>query len=940
MIRVTESQFYDGGMVGRGPTSTRDATLAQTGWMRRLVETILDCPGLISVEAPPGYGKTVLWAVLLTDHGYRPSQKAPFATSTGETEGLPTLVSTDSRGGAAANDHADSSSRTDNVVVFGRSGAHSALDTAVRRIEPSDLRLSESEALEVAGLTGLDESVARAIWVLTSGWPGYFLACVRAIEGSHVTSPAEVRDHLSQGPHLADLVHRCLSGVTAEDRRVVSQLAHFDRCSPPMIRAAMGENAIERLRDSGLPLLNPGAGWLEIAEPVRSVLRSESALSMDLAASLAPVVAAEAGIVAGAKMLIAANHPAAAAKMLASVPAYVIDECSQSELLSTLRTLQYTEKDDGTLAVRLARVLHNRGDLTGQREALERAVSLANDQLRPDLAVEARAELLLLDLVSIDADDALQRLEHLRADARQHSSPTVQTRLREVEAMLAAESGELAAIYRSVDQLRAVAEEWEVSGERARAAATLRLLTATGFLHLGRYLDGMSNMRRATELSASQPQSLAKSVELFARMAALAGDITAFEQAHEEALRLLEGLGLTWAEAYLAWSAMIAAGFCSDTDLVVHNHRKAETALGDLLDHPTGVFFAADSAIAFSMAGDLASATTVLEAAAGRRGESIVEYGIAEITVAARRGRAELVAELVGRLRATTKVPMERDWRIDLEVLIAAAIDSGRVDAARYEQIRAEAARFGLDSLFRAISRTVPLLAGMDNDVFVSLFGQFRVLRDGQEVDVPGGRPTELIKFLAVRGPVPVEVAINHLWADAPTHIATRRLKNVVNRVRTSLGDGSVDRSNSRIGLGSSVRTDLQLFRTLLGGNPSPSAARQALAAYAGPLLELDLYDDWLASERQALKGSALIALNTVVREDDSCSPAWALDTLRRIDPDSEEPYLQVAAIAEQRGDLASLRESWRLAVDACERLGLPPSDALADLRERIRSTL
>ncbi len=799
--------------------------------------------------------------------------------------------------------------------------------------------MSEKEADELAVGAGVEASIGRAIWVLTLGWPEYFVSCLTAARSGEITSPAQARDHLVRGPHVTGLIGRCLGQLDSGDRSVVAQLAHLERCSPQMLQVTMSDGAEARLRTAGLPMRKTSSGWLEIAEPIRSELRLAAALSADLAGSLAPLVASEAGVVAGAKLLIAAGHPTAAAKMVTSVPAYQIDECSQSDLSTSLRTLLYTEKDDGSLTVLLARVLHNQGDLDGQRQALEEAAVLARDQLRPDLEVEANAELLMLDVVRLPADEARSRVESLRKQARLHATPSVQTRLREVEALLIAESGELSGSYQSVDQMRSVAEEWEVSGERARAAATLRLLAATGYLDLGRYTDGIGAMRRAQELSASHPQSLAKSVELLARLAALAGDIETYEEANADAEQLLEGLGLAWAEAYLAWSAMIAAGFVTDVDLVRHNHRKAAALLGGLSDHPTGVVFASESATSYAMAGDVDTAASLLDEVRRRRAESPVEFGFADVTVASRSGRAELVGVRVEELRASGRVPMERDWRLDLEQLIAVATSTGRVDVARYHDIQHEAQRHSLDTLFRAIVRTSPVVAALEHDVFVTALGGFVVRRQGCEVDLPEGRPSELIKLLAVRGSrVPLDVVIDHLWPDVSTAVGARRLKNVVNRVRQALGPESIDRTSGRIGLGSTVHTDLKAFRALLDADErSVPAARQALALYAGPLLELDLYADWVATEREAIRGRALAAFRTVLYGDE-VSAVWALQALRRISPDFEAPYVEVAELALRTHDELTLREAVRVGADLCEELGVTPSPRLVELLAEVGS--
>ena len=194
--------------------------------------------------------------------------------------------------------------------------------------------------------------------------------------------------------------------------------------------------------------------------------------------------------------------------------------------------------------------------------------------------------------------------------------------------MLSTEEGHLSQIYKSAGLLDAVAKEWAVVDKPAHASATLRMMTATSLVHLGRYPQGLAAMERACELSADQPQSLAKSVELAARVTALLGFVESFPDVPDRAERLLEGAGLSWADGYLAWSSMVIAGFAQDAPLVRHHFRRAEALLGDLLNHETGVIFVAEAAIAFALADDITSARALLDSVSQRAHESPLELDL------------------------------------------------------------------------------------------------------------------------------------------------------------------------------------------------------------------------------------------------------------------------------------------------------------------------
>lgn len=899
-------------------------------WGNRLEATIRSHTGVVAVVAPTGFGIGALVDRLVTSDDAISAQELDESTNLRNLS----LVVFDLR--CIELDHASMQTierliAAEIRVVLAsrtRTGLDGAWPLAV--LGPDQLRITESEAMEMAEDVGVSHSIARSIHVFTSGWPVYLTAAIREAASSRIPSAAEAFDQLQYGRHAAKIMARCMTGVTTAQRYTLSQLAHFDLLTNRMLTETLGETGFEQIRRAGVPIIQGQMGWFEILKPVRTLLQAEHSLDENTAAELAQIIVADIGVVAGAKSLAIAGQSATAARVLSSVPVYQLDEGSQSELLSVLRTVLDTEKDDGTLSLRLARVLHNRGDLVGQRKALERASISAKDQLRPDLHVEAQAEMLLLDLSAISAQEARDRQRSLQLEGEEHLSPIARIRLREVEAMLSTEEGQLSQIYKSAGLLDAVAREWAVVGEPAHAAATLRMMTATSLVHLGRYPQGLAAMERACELSADQPQSLAKSVELAARVTALLGDVESFPDLHDRAARLLEGAGLSWADGYLAWSSMVIAGFAQDASLVRHHFRRAEALLGDLLNHETGIIFVAEAAIAFALADDIASARALLDSVSQRAHESPLEFGIAEITIAARGSSSELF-DRVESVRTHVDVPLEREWRIDLEVALSDR--SGLSSEETRSRLRAaseEAERHGLGGLCTAILATAGVSIA-DTAVSVCLFGDFSVTRGGQHVQLPGGHVSELVKFLAAQGKlVPDDIVIDRLWSDISRDVGARRLKNVVNRTRAQLGEFAITRTEGKIGLSSLVTTDVAEFRLLVLDNPAacdPDMARRAIDLYKGPFLEVDLYSDWVESERQALKEPALSALDRALGSADT-SPLWALDAARRIGPDHEEIYLKIVKLADRRGDTGTARRGLRLISDMCQAIGVdPPAD-------------
>jgi|GEM_PF-2061142 len=885
-------------------------------WIDRVADSVEPSPGLTIVAAPPGFGVSLL-AKRLRDRSQQHK-----ASSTNHHSCRYTIICDESEGDVfqAARSALETNAR---VVVAGRSIPNQLRSHETQLVDHSTMQLEENEAAEITHEHGVPEAVGRAIWVFTGGWPAYFLSCVLAAKSANINSGTEAYDLLRTGPHLGNLISSSLDRLGDDDRLTMGRLAHFGRISQGVVSFTLGSDGEERVKGAGLPLVEVSPGWFEILNPVSLVLRSETNLDEQTANELAPTVVTDMGVVAGARLFLEAGQPAAAATALRSVDLHHLDEGSQESLLPVLRTVLDTQKDDGSLALRLARVLQNHGDLSLQRRALIDAAESARDQFRPDLAIEAEAEILLLDLQSLDPQTAEQRHRALVEQARNHTSSLAQIRLREVDVFLSTESGELAKIYRSVGQLESVAHEWAVVGEPARAAATLRMLSTTSLFYLGRYAHGRDASQRACDLSKGQPQSLAKSMAILARNIALLGDVEAFDEVHHRAEQLQESAGLAWVDAYLAWSEMIAAGYRQDATDVTSSRRRAESLLGALLEHETGTVFRCDAAAAHAMSGDIDQAMEMLGHARAAEQQSPLDVGFAEIFV---RSRAGLDADyLVDQLRKHHDVPVERDWRIDLEIALS------KRDTDLVAKLSQEASRHGLSDLFDAIVHTADH-GGHERSVEISLLGAFSIRVDGVDQMVTSGKAIDLIKFLAIRARmVHVDVVIDHLWGDVSTSVGSRRLKNVVSRAREIIGPDALERRDQVLHLGPMVQTDLGVFYEKLevfrSESPAPPhSAIDVVDAYHGALLELDMYLDWVAPERASCQNAAADALATVVATGARPS-GWTLEAQLRIDPDDDIALINVATLAHKDGDAHTLQDVLARVKQICRLLNvdLPP---------------
>lgn len=863
------------------------------GWRSRLSAYVFSSAHPTVIAAPPGFGVGTIAAHLQSSTQAVPATVFDLDSVDPKLLGIEKLL-------------------RKHVVFTGREIPNLSKIPNAQLLDHQILRFTEAEALEEAAMFGVDTAVARSIHVFTQGWPDYFLACIEAASERGPLSPSEAYDQLRSGPHLHSLIDMCTSELLATDRRQVGQLTHFNKISPGIISALLGESGLRRVQRAGLPIIETHPGWYEILEPIRSALRSTATLDEQTARTLTPELIADAGMVAGARILLTAGQPAAAATALRSVPVHKLDEGSQAMLLSLLRTVLDTEKDDGSLLLRLARVHHNHGDLVSLRRTLEQASGAAAAQLRPDLEIEAKAELLLLDLPRLSEEHVRARHNELLDQAREYASPLAQIRLREVEVMLEIESDELHRIYSAASNLESVANDWEMVGEPARASSALRVLSSSALFHLGSFARSVEVLHRASELSTGQPQALLKTLTLIERTYAMLGDVDRAMATSQKVDELLDGAGLPWIDAYHTWSAMILAGYQQIPEDVLTNQRRAESLLGGLLAHATGVVFLTDAAVAAAAAGDGEKAQRFLERVRIRKDEAPLDVACAEVLVAAFL-REPGARDLLTNLRGSHELPMEREWRLDVAVSLA----EGAEDLSHLQH---EANRHGLNSLFHTMvqcfqgSSTSPL-------VRLQLLGSFAIHTADGEREISGGKATELVKFLGVRlKAVPVDIVIEHLWGDVPTDVGLRRLKNVVSRTRSALGQDAVERRGQSIGLSNDVTSDLvevrELLRSLRTNPDNIAAATRAVDMYKGPLLELDVYHDWVDAERRSLDAALLTALELVVDHGEARA-SWALESLRRLAPDDERPFMAVADLASRQQDVATLR----LALDAVRRV-------------------
>jgi DNA-binding SARP family transcriptional activator len=232
-------------------------------------------------------------------------------------------------------------------------------------------------------------------------------------------------------------------------------------------------------------------------------------------------------------------------------------------------------------------------------------------------------------------------------------------------------------------------------------------------------------------------------------------------------------------------------------------------------------------------------------------------------------------------------------------------------------------------------SATAAAVLGAGTAIEVDVLGGFTVTVGGSAVDLPAGRPTHLLKLLAVRGgQESVDVVIDELWPDAAPDRGRPLLRNVLHRLRRDTGHELVVRAGERLSLLPGTVVDLARFEDLSGrarhgGTDAVAAARAAVGAYRGPLLPDDLYEPWTALPREHARRELLAALDVLAADAEARADVdAAVDVLEQAiaeDPDGDHRYLRAARLLAAAGRPGLALAMLDRAAAALAQLGLAP---------------
>ena len=903
---------------------------------RRLGELALDVisqPGLVVVTAPLGYGKSALVELV--------------RAQTDGSGGIAVIEDWDRDPDSTALTDALADPDLRSVVITGRTEPDAGQPIRMQ-LGVSELSFDGADIAELAGRVLGDDIGPKVAPFLSSACDGWPLAVVTLLdEISTADDPVEAACDLATDD---ELLARILPGwperLGPDATRSISRLSHLD-CFGDGIAATLGiHDHLRAARDAGVPIVSLGDGWWRFLDLARRALAPLSTPDQELVDAAVPELIASHRPLAAIRALRSVGDDERARALACEVPAIDLDNENQQELVAVLRWLEGSGSPQ-RLRLREARASRHAGQLADERDALtqiEATIRAEGGQVDAELAVE----LLYHRAIAGGDDELADDIDAFRV-AHPHAPPASMIRWRESRAIMWAQED---SDWRLVDRARApleqAAQEWIEQGDVTRASAAVRLAVAAPTYHIGDYREGQRLLRQILELRGLRTSDRALTLVLMCQMSAMAGDLVSFDSELLAALNLANERSVPWMKAYLHWAQMHAAAQRQQAAELEAQWQAALQGLNELREHHTGVVFGAEAAALFAQVGDHDRAAAELALAQAHRGHNELEVSMAEVVVSARVGDVERTVAGADALRATTIIPPSRMWRLVVEEAVAHTL-GGDEDAARALEQRAvaQAAVLGLEDLARSLLVTpdgVPLAGPKPTGhVFVRVLGDFDVEVSGVSTALPVGHVSTLLKILAVAdsGPVAEDVVVESLWPDAGADLGTRRLKNVLSRLRREVGNEAIVRSGGGLALGDAVQTDLSVFRRLAHEALDPSvdparrltAATEALPMLDNDLLPVDLYAEWAIDARNRLRAQASALFHYVTsREGPGPEASWLLALAARHFSDDERLMYSLARRALAEDDGAAARRAMEIAAQAADDLGVPLTEEAAEL--------
>jgi tetratricopeptide (TPR) repeat protein len=403
----------------------------------------------------------------------------------------------------------------------------------------------------------------------------------------------------------------------------------------------------------------------------------------------------------------------------------------------------------------------------------------------------------------------------------------------------------------------------------------------------GRLLEAEALMAQALEIL---PYSSPRRATVLAFYADVLCDLGAWDRADaalDEAYRLAETADDPLSRAYVTWSRAHTAAGRGDSVRAERLFREVERDATDWWQN-FGVYFLCDAARSLDTLGlteqahgYLRRARTQLDSSSigsDQATDDLEPLALAHALLLARSGDPALALEELQALTRRRWLEKRLLWRFAL-LSAWARLRMGNREGAGVEAAHAleqavatggiNVALAGEPDITAALAplaaeagspAAAELLRG-DAQLVIRLFGAPEVVSaDGHTLDLPAGRPGELVRILALHPHgLPVEVVLEEFFPDTPPKTSRHRLRQVLLRLR-AVGGEIVIREGEMLKL-APAWVDVREFRALARRARASrgtrrvilSGAAQALAG-RGPLLVSDPYAAWTEELRDAVQ--------------------------------------------------------------------------------------
>jgi ATP/maltotriose-dependent transcriptional regulator MalT len=819
--------------------------------------------------------------------------------------------------------------------------------------------LFERRGVALAGET------AHALREATAGWAA--AVAMAAATTASAPDPALAAERLLElgSSTPARLLDELLTRLDSEDRARAVQLAHLPLLSPAVAEAVLGTAGwLERLAAAGIPLGRTPTGWWEMPGPVVDHLVGLAPLSSSVAIAAADVYHRLAEDRAALHTLMAAGETERAAGLLEQLSPPRVEELGPDEVAGVLQGLpaEAVAVHAGGL-LHLARVAEATYHGAVRKQAIGQSLELARTgrltaQLRNELDAERARDLLWNEDTRVQAETlAGVVIERALPDELVARARALDV-LGRVRCWLLPRGSRLEAeplLRQSVALSRRV-------GARTWAAQALVPLGWGVHSALCRYDRALATFDEALSELPIRNRYRAVVQSFRAEVLLELGRPIEAEAAIEEMREIGRAFGEKWALAFASWVEARLASYAGDRQRTVRAVVDVERHRDEWYDQIGGLEFLAHAGDLLDRVGEHRLALEYLERAGQRRDPVDRSLRLYRAMMAGRSGDPEVARGLIGEMLAREDLEPQEQWHLELLLAFAAhrAGDeqAGQLAAAALDRclelatpasptIREQAVTDALLAAAAAAGSTwaAQQLAGA-GQLAITLFGEFELRRDGRRLTLPPGLPATAVRVVACAGGrLHAEQLAEQLWPRAQASAVGNRLRNLLSRLRSGVGEVLV-REGEHIALApgsdiDAVRFEVQGLEALAlhaggEGGRAASLARAALARYRVDLLPGDRYAPWAEAPRERLRALALelldVAIDDAERREEIDEAVRLLQRAINAEPHDIARYVRLARLLASQGRAGSARATLQRARAALDELGVVPPAELEAL--------